>query len=54
MMSKPRVQALLLLLRRTLELVPVEVYVKLRADRQWRFYYDVAMNEAEKGKLKPN
>lgn len=48
------VQAYLLLLRRTLELIPDEVMIELETDNQWSFYYRTAVELRKKLDDKPN
>lgn len=56
-MPRHRLQALLLLLRRTLEILPPMVIDDLFQDKQWRFYYKIASDSiynADKPENKPN
>lgn len=54
-MPRHRLQALLMLLRRTMELLKPDAIYELNQDKQWKFYYMVAMDRNEdRPKLKPN
>ena len=55
-MPRHRLQALLLLLRRTLELISPEEIYRLNKDNLWRFYYNAARVETaeQEYREKPN